>query len=1673
MNRSTLTALVLALMLGSGIAGYLIGQPGLSVDAPPGRIATASPTGPTGQTAPSAPTSPSSSPASSPAPNPATASPPAGQASGSAAPAVLPQPAAAPDEPFSFRRLSVDSSRPEGEVCLSFNKPLAADASYADYLRITPEPKPALRVIDDRLCLGGLAYGQDYKVRLMAGFPGRDGVKLTEEKSVDVELGARPAVVNLPGKGFILPRGSAAGLPITTVNVSKVGIEVYRVNERAIDRFASDRYDATYPGSEPLKDAWSLFGWLNGSNGALQWRGTMEVRNVLNQPVTTAFPIRETVADWKPGAYFVVVWDAARPPARSFDEEEQGAGPATGMWVMDTDIALTSFTGGDGLSVFARSLQTALPLAGLEVVLLSRGNEPVAKAISDAEGRVNFAGGLLKGRGAAQPGAVMASDPARQEFSRLELTKAAFDLSDRGVTGRAPPGPVDAFLYTERGIYRPGETVQLMAMLRNDAAVALSNLPVTLIVKRPDGTEFTRYTHALQGEGAIHQEIVLPKSSRRGRWSVAAHIDPRAPGVGRVEFSVEDFVPEKLKVELTSAQAILHPGQVNGFDVQADFLYGAPASGLGVEADMRVTVDPQPFPAFARYSFGSESERESFEPAFVTLQAPETDVAGKTRLEWSGDEVKETSLPLRAQVQARVFEPGGGRATRAELVAPMRTRNIYIGIRPTFEGRYSREGTETEFDIVAVDAGGKQVARPSLQYRLERIEYVYQWYQTGGRWRWQSIANDRLVTADSVALKADEPHRLSFKLSWGQHRLTVTDAENNTTSALVFYVGWYGGTEGEETPDTLRVASDKQSYAPGETARVRIEAPFAGEALLAIATDRIVATRNVQVPAGGTTVEVPVSADWGAGAYALVTAWRPLDKPAERLPSRAIGLAWLGLDPGLRTLGVEIGTPEKVTPRQRLEVPIKVANLQGETAFVTLAAVDEGILQLTRYKTPDPAGYYFGKRRLGVAMRDDYGRLLDTRADDLGRIRTGGDSGDIGGLDIVPTRTVSLFSGPVKLDDKGEARITIEVPDFLGQLRLMAVAYAKSRVGASEKRLFVRDAVSADVVLPRFLAPADRSRLALSLHNVDGQAGDYRLAVQATGAVSLERPVGETRRLAAGQRELLIFPMIAGNEAGFGKVAVELQGPGNFAVRREWDIQVRPAQTPSAVDTVAQLAAGRELTLDRDVTAGFAPGTSSVAVSLTRVPGIDVAALLRALDKYPFGCIEQTTSRALPLLYYNDVALLGYGATDPSISDRVQDAVYRIVDMQLPDGSFGMWGPYTPAAEWLQAYVLDFLVRARDQQMAVPAASLQRGLTWLNRTADRLSPDAQAYAWYVLAKAGIADPGRVRYFQDNEGGKIASGLAWAQLAAALNHVAEPGRARLAFTKARAMVDAYDKDDYYGSRLRNRAALLALASEAGGREGVTEVASVVGERLASRIDETTTQEQAWLVLAARALGGGGGGELAYSVEGDQKKASREPVVVNPDPASIARGLRIRNDGDSTVWMQVTALGVPNEPLPAETRGLSIQREYFTLQGQPANLLALRQNDRLIVSLRGRNLEGGYHQVALLDLLPAGFEIEAVLNDETVQPFGFIGKLTDTRIAEARDDRFFASIDLGRRPYRVWWDTETPPGVNSFHVAYIVRAVTPGSFALPAVNVSDMYAPRVHGRTGMGRVEIAPR
>ena len=309
-----------------------------------------------------------------------------------------------------------------------------------------------------------------------------------------------------------------------------------------------------------------------------------------------------------------------------------------------------------------------------------------------------------------------------------------------------------------------------------------------------------------------------------------------------------------------------------------------------------------------------------------------------------------------------------------------------------------------------------------------------------------------------------------------------------------------------ETPDGLEIALDKESYAPGEVARLKVSPRFAGELLVTVGAENLLTTKLASIPAEGGEVELPVTADWGAGAYVTATLYRPGDAQESRMPMRAIGIKWLTVDPGDRKLKITLSAPEKILPRGELSVPIQVSGADvGNEAYVTLAAVDVGILNLTRYKVPDPDGWYFGQRMLGLEIRDIYGRLIDGSLGAMGRLRTGGDGGE-GPLNGSPPteKLVAFFSGPVKLDAEGKATVNFDIPQFNGTARLMAVAWSKAGVGHATQDVIIRDPVVVTASLPKFLAPGDKANLRLDVANTDAPAGEYTLAVAGNSAVTVD-----------------------------------------------------------------------------------------------------------------------------------------------------------------------------------------------------------------------------------------------------------------------------------------------------------------------------------------------------------------------------------------------------------------------------------------------------------------------------------------------------------------------------------------------------------------------------------------
>ncbi len=1584
-------------------------------------------------------------------------------------------------EPFSFKRLKVDTSGDVPKACLEFSAPIATGGQVRieDYLQFDPPSPVSVEVDGSTLCISGLGFADERQLTVRAGLPAADGSQLAGAETMIISFGDRPAFVGFAGEGTILPRTEADGLGIESVNVSRIEISVSRVGDRILAR---NRINA---GRTTPEGEYGWWDWQADEVAVPLWEGKIDVASENNVVVTTVFPLGAVLENLRPGAYYIRLEDAS-PGVGGSDANTTAK---SWRWIVFTDLALTTYWGATGVDVFVRSLESAKPVPDVELALVAQNNDELALARTDREGRTTFAAPMLAGTGPLAPRMIMAYGPAA-DYAVLDLQRPPLDLSDREVEGRAAPAEIDAYLYLDRGIYRPGETVLLTALVRDHVGAAVANREGTLIIHRPNSTEAARLRVKSSDSGAFAHAYEVPRSAPRGVWRATFEAD--GGGGGDVAFSVEDFVPQRLEVELVADLKPLRPGESRPVEVRSRFLYGAPGANLAVEGEARLRVDPQPFPTYSMYAFGVAGEE--FSERFLPMDGATTDATGNARLTLKVEQGVSTTLPARADVVVGVFEPGG-RVVRESERIPVRFSDLYLGIESRSKKGSVPEGEDAAFNVIAVDARGERVDIRA-HYRIVEEEWSFDWYRQDGDWRWRRSSRDVLVTEAFVELGSSTPASIAKRLPWGDYRLIVGVPGQDAQTSLRFHVGWGSYAGQADSPDRAVLTGPATPGPAGSPIEIGIAPPYAGEVQIVIASDRVLSTMQIRVPASGTSIKIPTQADWGPGVYVLatiITPRSPLDRP---VPRRAVGVTYVPFDQGSRTIDIAFDVPAVVRPRQKLEMPLKLTGTRaGEETWLTLAAVDEGILRLTKFESPNPLDWYYGKRGLGVRIHDDYGRLLDPN---LGApSRFGGDQLGGEGLTVVPVKSVALYAGPVEVGRDGHVSVPLDIPDFNGELRLMAVAWSAHALGAAAQPLKVRDAVPADLVLPRFLAPGDQPTATLSIDNVEGPAGSYAARVTATGAVvGLD---GEQElELARGQRGAAGFALAA-EGIGIGDVALAVATPDRSIVERRYPIEVRSPHLPiTFVETVLQ-GPGETYTLPKDVLAGFAPGTGSVTVSYSPIRGMDPGPLLDSLWRYPYGCSEQLVSIAFPLLFVDELgAMLGHDkATE--LRPRVQNAINQMLDRQSADGSFGLWRSGDGAAgPWLGVYLTDFLARAKDKGYAVPEAALTNAYdalaqisrpevtlrvayaSWVyrgtdsNDTPEHMRSRAAAYALYVLARANQADVSELRYFHDTMLADEPSPLARGQIGAALLLMGNRARASSAFAAAEKALGYTCTGDYYQSPLRDIAGLLALAAEARDAERV--------ERLARRLDremrgadELHTQEKAQLLLAASALLRGAG--PARIAVGARAAADLGPTPrFAPSGAEIDGGTTFRNDGSGPLWRSVARTGSPVVAPPAVKAGFTLRKRILDRSGQPVNLTALRQGDRVVIALDGAPQDRRFHSSIVVDLLPAGFEIEAILRPEdgdidrqratgarryrksdVARPgaYAWVGSISAPRAVESRDDRFVAALEL----------TDAP-----FTLAYVARLVTPGSFALPGAVIEDMYRPGVMARTESGQVTI---
>ncbi len=1564
---------------------------------------------------------------------------------------------------------------------LRFSQPLAGAQHFDELLAVSGADGEAVEgswMLDENLATLRFPFvepARDYRVAINAELTAADGRLIGALEPLSLHSGPLPPSVGFASSGLVLPTRNSDGLPIVSVNVRDVDIEFLRLKDNRVAAFFANRPRSGQRGNWELEQIATMADPVYAARFALETRGGE--RSVSHIPVHTIPELRE------PGVYFAVMKRAGSFP-----------------WQQDTTFFFVSDLGlhvrghRDGLWVQVASLANGEPQSGVSLEVQDPQGRRIASAGTDASGQVKLDYRL-------QSGHVLLARRGR-DVAWLPFNQPALDLSEFEVAGR-PQGDVDVFLWSGRDLYRPGESLRVMALLRDfDGRALPASQPLFGTLRQPDGRSFLSFRLEPQDLGFYQFERALPADVPTGRWSVEMRLDPSASEAhASMTLRIEEFLPERLKLDLSAEERPLEPGESLPVTVEAAYLYGAPAAGNRLTARLLTAHEAHPLPELRGWHFGDPLEELSSEP--VELVDMALDESGRAEVALTAPDT--AAGPLALLLNASVFE-SGGRAINRNIKRVVWPAPALVGVRPQFD---LKDGAEVSgragFEIQRYAADGSTRGSGTLTARLvrERREYFWSFLPEGG-WRSDFVRRFEVVESREVALRAEGPARVDFSLDWGDYRLEVDDPDSGLTTRLPFRAGWgYGDhNRGEDArPDRVKLALDRNRYRAGEELELTITPPYPGPAVLLVESDRLLHSETFQARSGG-TLKLKVTPEWERhDVYISVLALRPGERSARITPARAIGIVHVPMDRSERRVEAQIEAPESARPGERVTIDIQIPLLAGKDARVVMSAVDIGVINITRYPLPDPAAHFFARRGFGVEARDLYGRIIEDMAGRRARLRYGGDAALLAALPQSRRPTaeiaiVDLFEGPVVVDADGRARVEFVLPEFNGTLRLAALAFSASDYAAAGAEMRVRAPLVVEASSPRVLAPGDRARLSVDVQNFSGAAG--RLTLRAEGDALAEVRGGvDPVQLADGEKRTFNFELRGGPGHGLGRLRIHAE-LGDTRIERAYTLPVRSPWPVERRSRQRKLEQPETLRFGGDAVAGLQPGSAVLRVSASTLPPLPFAAAVEGLIAYPYGCLEQTSSRAFALLWLDaeGAARLGIAPMEEATRLRwLADAFARISSMQQANGHFSLWaGDGNPTTQ-LTPWVADLFLSARDSGVAIPDAVLQKALErmhedllaggphyWDYEHTQHLRFAFNAYAAYVLARVQRAPLGTLRAMHDRQRDHAITLLPLVQLGLALHLMGDPARAETAI--AEAFSREFERPLWigdYGSNLRDVTLALALLHRHGlaKPEYDERLFDITRQLFASRTDRRhphrtywlSTQEKGAMVLLARTMLENVGRplEIELAIAGDAETVSPRSIYSRAfDAADLAAGVRMGLAAEGPIWLIEEAVGAPTQaPEPVEA-GVRIRRDWYRMDGTPFDGESLREGETLLVRLTVV-AEERMADALVVDLLPGGLEVEnlnlgdsghfasVVIDDQSPSQTHWG---VEVRHEEYRDDRYVAALNL-------WGGTEA-------RLFYLVRAVSPGRYVVPPPFVEDMYRPemRAIGVSSLEVLEVTP-
>jgi uncharacterized protein YfaS (alpha-2-macroglobulin family) len=1563
------------------------------------------------------------------------------------------------------------------QVLLRFNAQVDPQIAK-DHLSI--EPKVAVTVsrqYQELRLVGAFKPGVSYSIRFREGLFSDGGHILTEAQSSTVFIPDFESSLSFEGEGNYLMKSGRKALNLKTVNVKRVRISVQKIYENnlvhVIPRLGlpgrscegggcwEDEYDRRYSNHDSHYRNNDL-----STMGPNLFSGELPIDSTKNKATITSIPFSEIETGKLSGVYRV----------RVSDKEESWT--YVEKWMLATDLGLTLKSSAGEHRVQVVSLKTKRPVRGAKVKFLSRSNIGYGTRISDASGVATL---VIDPKLHRDPMSLITVKLGR-DFSYLTVATNEIPVADFQVGGVGSNSKTyQAYLYLDRGLYRPGDKVQLTAIVRTKTLTTPPTFPLQLEIRDPKWRLFKSIKVRNMADGAFALTLDIPSDALTGDYAVRV-LSPGGESMGRTRFKVEDFMPDRIKVDVSAKTERSDLKTPTEYEVASAYLFGAPASKLRVESRCHfseTTIRSNQYKSFpmARDSDVDRAPRVNFSR---NLGEAQLDESGKLIQSCTFQSSSKPRRPIRATLFATVSE-NGGRAVAGKGSSLLHAHDVYVGIRRNSKDNYVQQNTDAALQLLAVDREGNTKAGVKLKATFYRSEWKTILKLVNGRYRYVSETTYHQIKEQELS-SLDQAMALPFvPPTYGRFRVDIEALEGGSKSSIRFWVSGHGSGAFEmSNPDQVSLSLDRKKYRRGEKAKLLVRSSFAGTLYLSIERDNVIWSSIHQLDGNMGSFEIPVSDAMLPNAYVVAQLLRSSESKEKRAPMRAFGVIPIFLESDKHRLGVTIKAPDKIRPNQTLDVLLKVEGALGKSR-ITLAAVDEGILRINGQASPDPLKFFMRKRRLGVQTFDLYDSVLpELEGQASSIVKASGGDGEVRKKHLNPmsvkrVKPVALWSGLVQTNKEGWARVKLKVPQFNGQLRLMAVAFKGSKFGADQRPIVVKDPIVITPTLPRFVAPLDAFDVPVEVFNGTSQTAKIIVSAHTKGKLLIFGDAAKTLTLAANSQGQVKFAFKADEVVGKVKVHITAESAHH---ETEWSADL-PLRAPRTATSEGHTFAVRTNEPARwRFPKGYYPESYQAKITVSALPIGQFGASLEYLLKYPHGCLEQTTSRSFPLLYLSDLAGASGASwiTKDQVDDFVNSGISRVKSMLLRHGGFSYWPGGRWGYSWTSVYATHFLVEADRAGFEVGNSELNLALAHLKQMVrnrrlsiyrNRASSSRdRAYALFVLALAKQPQRSEMHLLaKDIKSQKTPDSETFALLNGAMLLSGDRARTR-SFINQEVSMGSTSVRKGFGSSIRATAMTLSVLAQLAPTHRSVPMLTKKLIDSAKTGRWGTTQENAYALMALGKISrqfkhDDFNGTIKIDGETIKTFGHKKPIIVtSKGPEWISKSLEIKVTGSGTAFVGVEISGISASPLAAKQEGLMVQRFYFKSSGEPLLENEIQQGEVVITKIELRNTSGDrIENLAIVDLLPAGLEIENPrLSDQAIKPWMKKDR-SEAQYMDVRDDRLilFASLNANEK--------------NSFY--YAARAVTKGEYVLPHVHAEAMYDPMTVAYNGAGQFKVIAR